>query len=177
VISEVADMIDEDSDWISLDDAVTYVAATLHCYREKALDLVHQAADNLKLNSRTTTDASPRWIVSVVAGEKILHSDGGTRIEVSHEGLLKLWPEHQKDATRPLRPEIGSNTTQRRDGPISNGIRLAIDALWPNGDRQGLRAKDRDNKILAWLEDNKRSIPANIARAVQRVLKEKGEAS
>ena len=170
-------MIDEDTDWISLEDAVTYVAARLPCYREKALDLVQQAADNLTLKSRTTTNSSPRWIVSVVAGEERFHSDGGTRIEVCREDLLSLWPEHQKDATRPLQPEIRSNATQRRDRPISNGIRLAIDALWPDGIPQGLTAKDRDNEILKWLKNTKKSSPANIARAVQRVLKAKRAAS
>ena len=170
-------MIDEDLDWISLDDAVTYVAARLHCYREKALDLVHQAADDLKLKSRTTTNSSPTWIVSVVAGEERIHSDGGTRIEVCREDLLKLWPEHQKDATRSLRPESRTNATQRRERPISNGVRLAIDALWPNGIPQdSLRAKERDNKILEWLKSNNKSISTNISKAVQRVLKAERDA-
>jgi hypothetical protein len=44
-------MIDEDSDWISLDAAVAYVEATQQCYREKAVDLLRQAANNLKLRA------------------------------------------------------------------------------------------------------------------------------
>jgi hypothetical protein len=167
-------MIDEDSDWISLDDAVTYVAARLHCYRVKALDLVHQAADNLKLKSRTTTNSSPTWIVSVVAGEERIHSDGGTRIEVSREDLLKLWPEHQKDATRPLRPEIGS--AQRRGQPISDGIRLVIKEEWPGGIPKDLLAKDRDKKIIERLKEKNKKTSPNISRTIQRVLRADQEA-
>ena len=59
--SEVAVMVDEESDWISLEDAVTYVEETQQCYREKADELVRQAVDNLKLKSRTV-NSSPRWI-------------------------------------------------------------------------------------------------------------------
>ena len=51
--SEVAAMINEDSDWISRDAAVAYVEATLNCYREKALELVRKAVNNLKVKSRT----------------------------------------------------------------------------------------------------------------------------
>ena len=54
-------MVDEESDWISLEDAVTYVEETQQCYREKADELVRQAVDNLKLKSRTV-NSSPRWI-------------------------------------------------------------------------------------------------------------------
>ena len=125
-------MIDTNSDWISLNDAATHVAERLPCYRDHAFELVLRAARDLRLKSRTI-NGPPRWIVSVVAGEERFHSDSGARIEVCREDLLKLWPEHQKDAMQSFRPQIGSNATQQRCRPISNGVQLAIDFLWPNG--------------------------------------------
>jgi hypothetical protein len=129
--ADAADMNDDDADWISVEDAVTHVATTQQCYREKALCLVKKAADNLKLKSRTTANSAPRWNMSEMAGAEVYHSGGGTRIEVCREDVLKLWPEHRKDATRPAPPETGSNATRRHPRPISNGICLAIDNLWP----------------------------------------------
>jgi hypothetical protein len=64
--SEVADMIDEESDWLSVDAAVALVETTLQCYREKAVDLVQQAVNNLKVKSKTV-NSSPRWLVSDMA--------------------------------------------------------------------------------------------------------------
>lgn len=168
-------MIDKDSDWISVDAAVAYVEATQQCYREKAIDLVRQAAENLKLRSRTVPSSG--WAVSNIAGVDVYHSDGGKRVEVWRKDVLELWPEHQKDAMLPAPPKIGPNSAQKRDKPISDGIRLAINDLWPGGITAGLRAKERDNKILEWLKRNGKSIPANISRAIQRVLKAERDAS
>jgi len=165
-------MTDEDSDWISLDDAVSHVEATLHCYREKALDVVKQAADDLKLKTRTVTNRSPGFIESFVGGERIFHPYRGPTIEICRNDLLKLWPEHQEGETRNLRRD-----KTRRSRPNSDGINEAIDALWPQGTPRGLRAKDRYNQIEDWLERNQRSIPTKTAlpRTVQRVLKERRE--
>jgi hypothetical protein len=166
-------MLDEDSDWISLDAAVAYVEATQQCHREKAVDFVRQAVNNLKLKSRTV-NSSPRWIVSDIAGVEAFHSDGGKRVEVCRRDVLELWPERQKNTTRPALP--GSNAAQRRHKPISDGIRLAIMDLWSGEIPAGLKAKERDNQILAWLKRNQRSTSTNISRAVQRVLKAEREA-
>jgi hypothetical protein len=165
----VADMNDDDSDWMSLDEAATYVEATTKCYREKAIDLLRQAASGLKLKSRTV-NSSPRWVVSVIDGKEVFHSDEGKRIEVSRKGVLDLWPEQQKDATQSTPLKTGSSA-------ISDGIRLAIGTLWLDGIPAGVRAKERDNQIREWLEDNKKSIPTNLSRAVQRVLKRARDAS
>jgi hypothetical protein len=48
---------------------------------------------------------------------------------------------------------------------------LAIEGIWANKIPRGIRAMERDNSILKWLNDNEKSPPQNIARAVQRVLK------
>ena len=154
----VADMNDEDSDWISLDEAASYVEVTKGCYREKAIDLLRQAADGLKLKSRTITNSPPRWNVSVVAGNERFHSDGRQRIELYRKDVLALCE------SKSTPPKIGS-------GAISDGIHLAIKDLWPNGIPKGVRAKERDNEILEWLKQNDKSIPTNISRAVQRALK------
>jgi hypothetical protein len=171
--SEVADMIDEDSDWISVEDAVTYVEVTQQCYREKAAELVRQAADNLKLKSRTV-NSPPRWIVSEEAGEERSYSDHGKRIEVWRKGLLELFPERQNDATQWAPPEIGS--AQRRLQPISDGIALAIKERWPEGIPKLLRADDRNREIHEWLisrEIIRKS--EDLSRTIQRVLKAQRE--
>jgi hypothetical protein len=160
----VADMNDHDSDWISLGEAATLVEATMKCYRDKAIDLLRQAADDLKLKSRTVTSSSPRWVVSDISGEERIYSDWGKRIEVSRKGVLELCAELQKDAAASTLSGIGS-------GAISDGIRLAIDDLWTDEIPKGLRAKDRNKKILEWLKDHKKSIPTDLSKAVQRVLR------
>ena len=164
-------MVDEDSDWITLDEAASYVEARLHCYREKAIDLLLQAADHQKLKTRTVTKAV--FFESFVGVERRLIPYRGPTNEIYRKDLLKLWPEHQEGETRNLRPD---NTKTSGSRPISDGINKAIDALWPQGIPQGLRAKDRDREILRWLKENNKSISTNIGRAVERVLKEKREA-
>ena len=42
-------MIDEDSDWMSFHEAVTYVEVTLHCYRGMARQLLRKAVNNMKV--------------------------------------------------------------------------------------------------------------------------------
>jgi hypothetical protein len=167
--SGVADMIDEDSDWISRDAAVSYVQATQQCYREKAVDLVRQAANNLKLRSRTV-NSSPRWIVSDIAGQEIFHSDGGKSVEFCRRDVRELWPERQKNATRPAPSKIRSNAAQRHHKPISDGIRLAIADLWPGGIPADLMAKERDVQIIKWLKEKNKMVSENTARTIQRVL-------
>lgn len=60
--------------------------------------------------------------------------------------------------------------------PIDDGIREAMIALWPRSGipPQGLKAKERNRKILDWLKRHNRSIPAGdhaLAKAVSRALK------
>ena len=51
-------------------------------------------------------------------------------------------------------------------GAKEQGIRMAIVALWSKRIPQGLSAKDRDNQIIKWLQDNGCSIPQNPQRAI-----------
>jgi|SRR5208282_2205942 len=169
-------MIDEDSDWISFEDAVAYVEATQQCHREKAVELVRQPASDLKLRSRTV-ESSPRWIESVIAGVKVYHSDFGKRVEVCRQDLLELWPERQKGATRLAPAKIGPTAAQRRHQPISDGVRTAINEIWPGGIPCDLLAKERDEQIIEWLKEKKqKNISGNLSRTIQRVLKKEREA-
>ena len=120
-------MIDEESNWISIYEAIDYVEATQQCHRGIAVDLVRQAVNNLQLKSRTAN--SPSWIEWHVAGEQRFVPNSGERIEVSRKGLLELFPERQNDAMQSAPAEIGS--ARRRLQPISDGIALAIKELWP----------------------------------------------
>jgi hypothetical protein len=168
-------MSDEGSDWILFEDAVAYVEATQQCHREKAVELVRQAASNLKLRSRTV-ESSPTWIESVIAGVQVYHSDFGKRVEVCRQDLLELWPERQKDATQSASAKIGSTARQRRHQPISDGVRSAINEIWPGGIPCDLLAKERDEQIIEWLKaKNKKNIAGNLSRTIQRVLKKERE--
>jgi hypothetical protein len=114
--------------------------------------------------------------MSYKAGKQIFHSDYGQRIEVCRQNVLELWPERQKDATRPAPSKIGSNT-QRRGQPISDGVRSAIKDLWPGGIPTDLMAKERDEQIIQRLKyHKKKNISKNISRTIQRVLKAEREA-
>ena len=154
-----ADVIDDCSDWMSFHDALAHVEATQKCYEELAIKLLQQATYSLKIRSRTVQSA-PRW---VQAGD-IVYSDNGKDLEFCREDLLKLWPEQQKGAATSRRPRIGS-------GAISDGVRLAIDSLWPDGVPEGLRAKERNEQVRQWLKDHNKSIPSDLSKAVQRALK------
>ena len=70
----------------------------------------------------------------------------------------------------PSVPAEARDTSTSR-GAKTQGILEAIDQLWPNGIPKGLVAKDRDNAIRRRLEENKSSVPQNLARAVKRALK------
>jgi hypothetical protein len=56
-------------------------------------------------------------------------------------------------------------------GAVARGTYAAINALWPDGIPQGLKAKERDNQVAKWLKAHGHSVPKALARAVQRVLR------
>lgn len=160
-------MTEEDPDWISFHAAVAYAEATLQCYQEKAASLVRHAVNDRKLRSRTVESSSPGWLEDRLGR---IYSDGGQRIEVLRRDLLELWPERQIEA------KIGSNAKQRHPQPISDGVRSAISDLWPGGIPTHLMAKERDEQIKKWLQDNNKKISVNISRTIQRVLEAKRNA-
>jgi hypothetical protein len=153
---EVNIVADEEADWLELQDALDLIEGTLQCYRERAPELIRAAADGLEIRSRTA-QGPPRWRQEHVGGQEIFSSDDGKRIELCREDVLRWLAEFQSQPVQ-------------RVSPIEEGILLAIDALWSGNIPKGLRAKDRDLKILEWLKSNQKSAPRGLARAVQRVL-------
>jgi hypothetical protein len=150
-------VIDDCSDWMSFDDALAHVEATQNCYQELAIRLLQEAADSLKIRSRTV-QGSPRWVES---GDKY-YSDNRIDLQFCREDVLKHWPEQQKEAAAP-RPS--------RSGAKRVAVELALVALYPGGVPKGLIAKERNQQVLQWLTDQRKSIPRDIAKAVQRALK------
>jgi len=129
-------MIDDGSDWMSFHDAVAYVEATQKCYQQRAIDLLRLAANDLKLRTRTV-DPPPGWR-EITPGSKSFCQNQDQDIEFWRKGVIKLWPERQEDATRPLPPKTGSAPW--------NAISSVIDELWPNGIISE-RASVRNQKI------------------------------
>jgi hypothetical protein len=84
------------------------------------------------------------------------------------------WLNDELDTTKDVivaaAPTVSPAKTNSSTGAKSRGIDEAIDALWPGGIPNGLSAKDRNRKIVTWLSDNKRSLPQNPERVIQRAL-------
>jgi hypothetical protein len=159
--------MNDESDWMPHPAVIAHVEATQHCYRERAIVLVREAIDGLKVKSRTVSD-SPYYIESQLPGEgEIFFSSYGKGIEVWREDVLREWPEH----SHPPAAQSASNAQRTRPRPIEEGVVQAIRDLWPNGIPGGLKAKERNNKIIARLEENGASVPTDVSRAVQRALK------
>jgi hypothetical protein len=156
-------VIDECSDWMSFDDALAHVEATQKCYQEMAIRLLQQAADSLMIRSRTV-ESSPRWVVS---GDKY-YEDDGRDLQFCREDVLKLWREQKKEADAPRRS---------RRGATSVAVDLALDAEFPGGVPEGLRAKERNDRLLQWLGKNNKSIPRDLPKAVQRAIKRRRDVS
>jgi hypothetical protein len=165
-------MIDEDSDWISLEAAVTYAEVTLQCYRENARELVWKAVKSTKVRSRTL-HSSPKWLVSVIAGQEAFHSDHGESIEVCRKDLFKLFPKRQNDVTQRAPRDTGSARIRFRR--ISDPVALAIKDLWPDNEIPR-DATVRNKKIHNLLISRKIiSRVQDVTRTIQRVLGEQRE--
>ena len=149
---EGADVIDNVSKWMSFHDTLAYVEATKKCCEDIAIRLLQQAAHDLKIGTRVV-QSSPQWVVS---GDRY-YEDDGRDLQFCREDVLKLWPQQEKEAAAPSRSRIGG-------GAISVGVRLALDALYPHGVPEGLRAKDRDTQVVQWLKDNKKVFPRTYRR-------------
>jgi len=154
-------MTDENSDWISLEAAVTYVEGTLCCYRENARELVRKAVKSVKVKSRTL-HSSPKWLVSVIDGREVFHSDHGESIEICRKGLLEFFSKRQNDGPARTHPR-----------PISDNVELAIKELWPDNEIPR-DATLRTNPIHDWLI-SRRIIDRDrdVTRTIQRVFRER----
>ena len=61
-------------------------------------------------------------------------------------------------------------------GALTRGLEEAIEQVWLNGIiPKGLRAKDRNNMIIAQVRRNGGSVPKDPAKAIQRVLKKQNQ--
>jgi len=144
------------SDWMPLDEAVTYVETTVKCYRGRAIGLLQQAADGLKLKSRTCPNEL-RWVVEERDGVEMFYSDKSERIEFYRKDVIALCT---KDATQ--------STRLKRLSPTSEAVLIAINSCWGGEIPAGLRAKDRDYQIREELKQSKISVST---RTIQRVVK------
>ena len=161
----VTKVVDDELDWMPLGGVIAHVEAAQHCYRERAIVLVREAIDGLKVQSRTVS-ASPYWIESHLPDGKEIFFDMG--IEVWRVDVLREWPERSQ--LQPPPAQTTSNTPPRRRRPRTEGIVQAIRNLWPNGIPVALIAKERDNEIHAWFKEHGVTVPENISRQIQRVL-------
>jgi hypothetical protein len=102
---------------------------------------------------------------------------GPLPFRVKRENVLRIWP-NPADAPIPTvtKPETEGPHETARPRPIHDGIKKAIDAIWPDGVPAGLKSKERDLQIRAWLVSYRHSVPASnqsLARAVQRELRDR----
>jgi len=161
--SEVADMIDEESDWISIDAAVALVETMLRCHREKAVELLRQAVDNLKVKSRTVNSLA--WIETEMDGAEVFFSNRGKSLEVCRKDVAEYCLELQQRAASRSSPP-------KRRSATRNNVTSAIADLWPDGEIT-FRAKDRNGKIHDWLKSrNLIGKHEDVTRTIQRVLRE-----
>jgi len=77
----------------------------------------------------------------------------------------------QHGYTRPKFWRPFQEHTRQEGGIKARSIEKAIGALWSWNIPQGLTAKERNNKIIKWLNENGCSVPQDPARAIQRVIK------
>ena len=101
------------------------------------------------------------WVSGEDATCSSAEDNGGARELPSRGG--KVQPPTDQIIRSAPRPYHGAKTI---------GIREAIKDLWTDRIPEGLSAKERNNAICEWLELHGYSVPANPARAVQRVLRE-----
>ena len=85
--------------------------------------------------------------------------DEGVDLQLCREDVLKHWPEQQKKAAAPRRLSRGSKAA---------AIDLALAALYPSGVPEGVSAKDRNKRVLRWIQEHNKSISDDMPKAVQR---------
>jgi hypothetical protein len=167
-------------------------SAELGCSEAGAIDQLRAAIVNCAVGARLThmqrppVGSSPNQapfesVPQPAAWQRAqMRPDGSVRFdrngpwrgfEVIRENVRRIWrPEPPNDR----QPKVMAHPTARVQArPIKNGILEAISALWPDGIPAGLKAKERNNKILEHLCAQGHSVPegSGLARAVQRAMK------
>jgi hypothetical protein len=66
---------------------------------------------------------------------------------------------HPDKTVHPSSGSGGHNNKSPGRGKKTIAVRLAAQALWPNGMPEGLAVKDRDRAICRWMRDNGHSVP------------------
>jgi hypothetical protein len=158
---------DQEQDWMLLYDVVDHVAGTQNCYRERAVKLVQDALDSLKVKSRTV-DRPQALVRSFIRGSEIFHEPPGEVIEVWREDVLRLWPDVTDAQSAPPATQKSSERPKSL-GPKMKGVLSAIRTLWPDGIPAGLTATDRNNKIMSFLEERELSRP-NSMEALDKLV-------
>ena len=94
-------------------------------------------------------------------------------------GTIKVRTSEVTKVLCPTGSKVESNATPRegdrvlRGGAMSICIRRAINDIWPGGrPPKGLRAKERNIKIIERLKSQNISVPGDPTRTIQRVLRE-----
>ena len=70
------------------------------------------------------------------------------------------------------KPAQDSPSRKSGSGAKALGVKKAMVHLWPEGPPDGLSAKDRNNQVRNYLTEKKLSVPTDLARAIQRALRE-----
>lgn len=164
-------MVDEHPDWMELDEVVDLVEKTLKCYRQRAIDLVKEAADRLQIKSRTV-QGPPRLKGAYLGGKEILYSDYGKRIELGREDVLRWLGEFQGESAQRKNAERTSNRLRKRAKRREEGICSACRTIWPTGIPPHLKVGERNRRIRDWLkESGEKQVPEDISQQVRRALK------
>jgi hypothetical protein len=168
--------------------------AELGCSEADAIDQLRAAIVNRAVGARLThmqrppvgsspVQARSESVPEPAAWQRAqMRSDGSVRFnrrepwrgfEVIRENVLRVWSE---PSLSDQRPEVMAHPKKAHPHRTSDSIREAISTLWPDGVPIGLRAKDRDNRILEYLHNRGLSAPkgSGLARAVQRAMKPRG---
>jgi hypothetical protein len=176
---------------MSAKEALEYVGKISACDQAMAFDEIRRAARdevlrfltpqetalrNAGYSPESLTAQEERKIEAAIEGQRAtflladtsqfeqINSWFSEGFEFCREDVLRIWPATQ---SVPIQP----NSKKR---PVTHAIHEAIKHLWPDGIPQGLKAKERNNQIAKWAEENGRSCPFEelaLARAVQRALK------
>jgi hypothetical protein len=172
--------------WMSGNEALLHIVQVEGCTFPEAIEQLKAAIEDRQVDAARASP--PHQLISKVKEVTPSGEAKGSRgfgfslpraeplqFRVKRESVLRIWPI-RADAPVPtvVKPETGRSRVTARLRPIHDGIKEAIAAIWPNGIPAGLKSKERDREIRAWLGTNRHSVPTSdlsLAKAVQRVLR------